>query len=78
VKLKEKHYALEFHVRMMQLTDPFYSTKCWKPECNKKTAFVFEFMGSAFPVCIEHVDEFLTILKKTYGIFLLAKGSDAK
>lgn len=67
------HYVFHVNVAMIQHTFP---KECWKPDCNEKSVFVFDFMDNQFPTCIGHADEFFKILKATYQIFLKLKGSD--
>ena len=55
-----------------------YPKACWKPDCEEKTVFIFNFMDNPFPTCAFHADEFLKVLKETYRIFLNTKRSDAK
>ena len=69
------NYVFQVTIRM----DTWHQPKeCWKPDCKEKSVFIFNFMDNPFPTCVEHADEFFKVLKETYRIFLMMKGSDAK
>jgi len=70
-------YVLLVNVTMRKLTT-YHPKKCWKPDCNEKTVFIFTFMDEPFPTCAFHAEEFIKVLQETHRMFSMVKESGSK
>jgi hypothetical protein len=63
---------------MKKLYTTYHPKKCWKPDCNEKTVFIFNFMDQPFPTCKLHAEEFIKVLQETHRIFTVVKERDSE